>query len=152
MSALLALLLAQAAPVTSEQPVIWDCIRVGMTEKEAEAACGKKHYGDARYHYTATFLYENKGKQVSSLTLRSFDTTGATMIAGLEGRFGKATSVERVARDMLEGRGLGSNVAEGQLFTWRLPYMTVEYLQPGDGRSGQVRYTVVDTARTDLTF
>lgn len=152
MSALMALLLLQAAPATSEQPVIWDCIRVGMTEKQADAACGKERMSDLRNHYTGNVDYDNKGKAVSRITLRSFWTTGATMIAGLEGRFGKATSVERVARDMLEGRGLGSNVAEGQLFTWRLPYMTVEYLQPGDGRSGQVRYTVVDTARSDLVF
>lgn len=152
MSALLALLMMQAATTTTEQPLIWDCIRVGMTKKDAEAACGEEHYRDLDSRYTATFAYENKGRQVSSLTLRSFDTTGATMIAGLEGRFGKPTSVERVARDMLEGRGLGSYVSEGQLFTWRLSHMTVEYLQPGDGKSGQVRYTVVDTGRSDLVF
>jgi len=123
-----------------------------MTDKVAEAACGKKHYGDVRFHYTATVSYENKGKTVSSLTLRSFYTTGATMVAGLEQRFGKATTVQRVDRDMLEGVGLGSIVTDGQLFTWRLPYMTVEYLQPGNGKSGQVRYTVVDTTRSDLVF
>ncbi len=152
MIALVMAMLLQSGTVASEQPVVWDCIRVGMTEKEADASCGKDRMSDLRVHYTGTVEYQNKGKRVSRVTLRSFYTEGATMIAGLERRFGKATAVERVDRSMLEGRGLGDNVQEGQLFTWRLPYMTVEYMQPGSGKSGQVRYSVVDTARDDIVL
>lgn len=153
MIALFAALLVQAAPVEDTRPVVWDCIRVGMTEREAEASCGKKHYSDALYHYTASFKYENKGKTVSSLTLRSFFTTGATMMAGLEAKYGQPTSNQQVERDMLEAQGSGYRPGStSTLYVWKLPHMTVEYLQPYTGQSGQVRYTVVDQGRNDLTF
>ena len=153
MLAIAVALLMQSGAVEDARPVVWDCIRVGMTEREAEAACGKDRMSDLRVHYTGNVLYGNKGKRVSVVTLRSWHTTGATMMAGLEAKYGKPTSSQQVERDMLEAQGNGYREGStSTLYAWKLPYMTVEYLQPYTGQSGQVRYSVVDTARTDLTF
>lgn len=153
MLALVVAMTLQAGPVEDARPVVWDCIRVGMTEKEADAACGKDRMSDLRVHYTGNVKYENKGKRVSVVTLRSFHTKGATMMAGLEAKYGKPTSSQQVERDMLEAQGNGYMPGStSTLYAWKLPYMKVEYLQPYTGQSGQVRYSVVDTARSDIVF
>lgn len=153
MLALVVAVMLQTGPVEDTRPVVWDCIRVGMTEKEADAACGKDKMSDLRVHYTGNVKYENKGKRVSAVILRSWHTTGATMMAGLEAKYGKPTSSQQVERDMLEAQGNGYREGStSTLYEWKLPWMTVEYLQPYTGDSGAVRYSVVDSERTDLTF